>query len=202
MSTSDRSSGASPPSIHSASALETRRNEEVAQARRFAQQIAVVRREAFRAVEEGADAGLRQRRDPPGRHFQFRRNLVPIVRERAELEVRRHAVDRPWLCLWLEEADEQLAGVLLEVRTFVGHAQHRRMPWQTRHRLGHDIEMFAGLNRNGNARRTADLSRPQARAIDHDIGGDRSLIRAHAGRAPALGRDACHGDVLEDPRAA
>ena len=64
------------------------------------------------------------------------------------------------LALRLEGAEQQLAGVLLVVGAIVGVAQHRQVGRQPGERLGDDVEMLAGLQRDADAGR-----RPERR--DH-----------------------------------
>src|SRR3546814_2699235 len=54
---------------------------EVGQLRRLAQQVAVVGREALRAVEEGVDAGALQQRQALHRGLEARLEVVEVLRE-------------------------------------------------------------------------------------------------------------------------
>ena len=135
-------------------------HEEIAERRRLSQQIAVVRGETLGPVEEGSNADRAEYGNPRRGFFQFRRDMVPVVGQGTEFEVGRDAVDGPGLRLWLEETNQQFAGIFLEIGTFVGHTQNRRIAGKTRHRLGHDVKMLARLQRNRNARHGSDLARP------------------------------------------
>src|SRR3546814_9030946 len=53
----------------------------VGQLRRLAQQVAVVRREALRPVEEGVDAGALQHRQALHRGLEDRLEVVEVLRE-------------------------------------------------------------------------------------------------------------------------
>ena len=119
--------------------------------RRFAEIVAVVGREAFGAVEEGVDAGGLQHRHAVDAHFEDRLEMVEILRQLVEAEILADAVHAPGLGHRLEGAEHHLAGVFLVVGAFVRHAQHRQAR-QARDRLGDEVEMLAGMQRQGDAR--------------------------------------------------
>ena len=52
--------------------------------------------------------------------------MVEILGQLVELEIFGNAVHRPRLGVRLERAEQQLAGILLEVGAIVGVAQHRQ----------------------------------------------------------------------------
>ena len=52
--------------------------------------------------------------------------MVHVLRQLVEAEILRNAVHAPGLGHRLEGAEHHLAGVLLVVGAFVGHAQHRQ----------------------------------------------------------------------------
>ena len=118
---------------------------------RLAEQIAHVGREALGAVEEFPDPDLGQRGQPADRRFQDRLEMVEIVGQFAEFEILGNAADRPGLGVRFEGAEQQLARVLLVVSAVVGVAQHRQGGRKARERLGDDVEMLAGLQRNVDA---------------------------------------------------
>ena len=53
--------------------------------------------------------------------------MIPVLGQLAELEVLGDAVHAPGLGHRLEGADQQLAGILLDVDAAVGIAQHRQV---------------------------------------------------------------------------
>src|SRR5205807_1956833 len=76
---------------------------------------------------------------------------------------------QPGLRLGLEPADEELAGVLLEVRARIGVAQDRQVGREARDRLSHDVEVLGRMERHADSRPGADLACPQARAVHHGV---------------------------------
>ena len=71
---------ARPPGRLDTDRVEARRHEKVAQLRRLAEQVAVVRREALRAVEEGVDTRGLQHRHAVDRPFQHGQEVVVVRR--------------------------------------------------------------------------------------------------------------------------
>jgi hypothetical protein len=94
--------------------------------RRFAEIIAVVRREALRTVEEGVNAGGGKQRQPVDRLFQDRLEMVEILRQLVETEILGNAAHSPGLRHRLEGAEQHLAGVFLVIGALVRHPQHRQ----------------------------------------------------------------------------
>src|SRR3546814_9221502 len=90
---------------------------EVREFRRLAEEVAVVGGEALRPVEEGVDAGALQDRHPLHHGLQHRGEVVDVLRELVEAEVLRDAVEAPGLGHRLEGAEQDLAGVLLHIRS-------------------------------------------------------------------------------------
>src|SRR3546814_14585760 len=102
----------------------------VGQLRRLAQQVAVVRREALRPVEEGVDAGALQHRQALHRGLEDRLEVVEVLRELVEAEVLRNAVQAPGLGPQLEGAEQDLAGVLFVVDGLCGDPHDRTVARQ------------------------------------------------------------------------
>ena len=182
--------------------VEAGADEEAFQLRRLAQDVVEVRREAFRAVHEGLDAGLLQRRDADQRVVHQDLELVPVVGQHAELEIVGDDVLVPRLGLGLEAAHQQAADLLLEVDVAVGIAHHRQVARHALHLLGDDVHVLAGIERHRDADHAAELARPLAGAIDDDLGRDRAFGRLHAGDAAVLDVDGGHAGLLEDAHAA
>ena len=131
--------------------------------------------------------------------------MVEILGQRVEAEILGDARHAPGLGLGLEGAEHHLSGVRLVVGAFVRHAQHRQVT-EALDRLGDQIEMLAGMERQRHPRPRRQLAPPHAAAIDDHIGGD--VARrvpgdpVDPGHAPAVvghGRDR---RALDDPRAA
>ena len=141
------------------------------QLRRLPQIVAAVGGEALRPVEEGVDADPAEHRHAVHPHLQDRLEMVEILRQRVEAEIGRDAGHAPRLGARLEGAEHQLAGVFLVVGALVRHAQHRQ-PGQAGNRLGDDVEVLAGMQRQRDADLRRQVARPHAPAIDHHLGGD------------------------------
>jgi hypothetical protein len=124
--------------------------------------------------------------------------VVDVLGELVEGEVLGDAGHAPGLGLRLECADEELARVLLVVGAFVGHAQHRQVRRQAGDLLCHDVEVLAGVERNGGARHQADLTRPHPGAVDDVLAFDRAEWRLDRRGAAALDVDAGDLDALDD----
>ncbi len=128
--------------------------------------------------------------------------MVEILGQLAELEILGNAVRRPGNGVRLEGAEQQLAGILLEIGAMVGVAQHRKGGGEVGEILGDDVEMLAGLERDVDAAALAERARPHAGGDDDVLGRDLALVGDDAGGAPfgaAYRRDL---GVLEDLRAA
>ena len=139
--------------------------------RRFAQVVAVIGGKAFRSVKEGMDArGLEQRHAVHG-VFENGHEVIPILRQRVELEILADTRHAPRFGLRLKGADHHLAGVGFVIGAFVGHAQHRQVP-QPFDRFGDQVKMLAGVQRQGHARLFGQIAAPHAAAVHHHIGGD------------------------------
>ncbi len=116
--------------------------------------------------------------------------MVPILFQELEFERVGNLVGtHPRLGLRLEAADDQPADLLLEVRVAVGVAQDRHVGCTPSMRLGDDVEVLGGVQRDVDARHGADLLGPLARAVDDDLGLDVAAVGAHAGDR-AVGRSA------------
>ena len=182
--------------------VEARRDEEVTDLGRLTDVVAVVRREALGPVEEELDAGIGEHRNATHRGLEDRLEVLGVLGQRIEAERLRDAVHAPGLGDGLEAADEQLAGVLLVVRTFVVDAQHRQVRRYALDGLGDDVEMLRGVQRDRDPRRTAELPRPHAGADDDRIRRDVTRLGVDADRPPLLDADARDLRVLEDLGAA
>src|SRR3546814_2909321 len=159
----------------------------VGQLRRLAQQVAVVRREALRPVEEGVDAGALQHRQALHRGLEDRLEVVEVLRELVEAEVLRNAVQAPGLGPQLEGAEQDLAGVLFVVDGLVGDPHDRQLAREAGNLLGDDVEVLAGLQRHAHAGQEAQLAPPHAGAV-HDIVPRDGRSEAHPSQLQSLMR--------------
>ena len=117
-----------------------------------------------------------EQRHARDRLFEDRFEMVEILGQLVETEILRDAVHAPGLGDRLEGAEQHLAGILLVIGAFVRHAQDRQGA-EVRDRLGHDVEMLAGVERDRHAAHRTQFARPHAGAVDHDVGGDLAPFR-------------------------
>ncbi len=94
--------------------------------------------------------------------LEDRLEMVEILGQLVELEVLGDAVHAPGFATRLERAQQDLARVFLVIGAFVRHAQDRQL-LQPVDRLGHDVEMLAGLQRHVDAQPCARPRAPTCR---------------------------------------
>src|SRR5206468_4061487 len=115
--------------------IEARRHVQATQLRRLAEEVPIVRREALRAIEEHLHAGGLERGHAPHGGCEERLDVAEVRGQLLEGEILGDPLPAPGLRLGLEPADEELAGVLLEVRARIGVAQDRQVGREARDRL-------------------------------------------------------------------
>ena len=120
-------------------------NEQAVHARRFAQMIAVVRRETFRAVEEGLDSGVFQGRHTMQRHFQNRLEMIKVIGQLIETEFLGDAIHSPRLGHRLERAEQHFASIFFQIKAVIIISQYREIFWKIIHRFCNYIKMFIGI---------------------------------------------------------
>src|SRR5262249_43465535 len=101
----------------------------------------------------------------------------------------------------LEPAHEELAGVLLEIRTGIGIAEDGKRRGQSGDLLGDDVEVLGGVEWNGDARPAADLARPHTGTVHHRVRAYFALRRHDSRHAAGWGTDPGHGEALDDAHA-
>src|SRR5215475_1977751 len=92
-----------------------------------------------------------------------------------------YSVHAPRFGLRLKPSDQQLAGVLLEVRTPIGITQNGQAGHQTPYRLRHDVEVLCRMHRHAGLDPTSDVARPHATAVDHDLRPNVAGLTTYAG---------------------
>ncbi len=110
-----RDQPAEPAAGEDADRVEPGGDEVVAQLGRRADDRPQVGREALRAAEERADAGVERDRHPAHRRLDVRAHPVPVGLQRGERRVVGDAVDVPRRAHRLEQADHQPADLLAVV---------------------------------------------------------------------------------------
>ena len=144
---------------------------------------AAIGREAFGAVEERLDPQFGQRRKPGEHALQFGLDVLHVERQFVEFEIRRDASFGIGLAQFLEPADQQLARVFLEIKPFLGNVQDRLGGGQPDQGFGDDVEMFSGVQRDGDAVAFGEQMAPHAAGDHHLGGGDDALVRLYPGHA-------------------
>ena len=96
--------------------------------------------------------------------------MVHVLRQRHEGVFLVDAAATPGLGLGFKGADHQLACVFLVIGAFIRHADDRHVARKLCNRLRHNVEMFAGMERDVDANGTAQLARPHS-------GSDHHLVR-------------------------
>ena len=138
-------------------------------------------------------------------HLENRFEMVEILWQRVEAEILWNARHAPGFGLGLEGAKHHLSGVRLVVGAFVRHAKHRQVA-EPFDRLGHQVEMLAGMQRQRHPRPRRQLAPPHAAAIDDHLGGDVTRrVPGHPvdpGHPPAVVRHSRDRRAFDDPRAA
>ncbi len=133
--------------------------------------------------------------------------MVEVLGQLVEAEVLADALHAPGLRHRLEGAEQDLARVLLVVGAFLGDPQHRE-PLEAGDRLGDDVEVLAGVERQGHAVPRGEIAAPHAAAVHHDVGGDVALrlaglpVDAGDAAAGAGHRRHLHLSTMRAPRVA
>ena len=108
----------------------------------------------------------------------------------------------PRLGVGLERADDQAAGLLLEVRPAVGVAHDRQVGVDAGHGLGDDVEVLGGVQRDGDPGEVSDRLGPLAGAVDDHLALEVSGVGADTGDPPparaVLEVEAGHPHPFED----
>jgi len=131
--------------------------------------------------------------------------VIPILWQRVEHEIFADAAHAPRLGFRFKRTDHHLAGVGFVIGAFVRHPQHGQMA-KALHRLGNQVEMLTGMQRQGDAGLLGQIAAPHAATVHHNIGGDMARLAigidvidaAH----PAIGaRNTHHLGMFENLRA-
>ena len=130
--------------------------------------------------------------------------MVEILGKLVEAEILADALHAPGLGHRLEGAEQDLARVLLVVGAFLGDPEHRE-PLEAGDRLGDDVEVLAGVERQGHAVPRGEITAPHAAAVHHQVGGDVAIglarLPVDAGDAPVGAGHRRHLHLLDDARA-
>ena len=177
------------------------RDEAVLALGRLADVVADVRREALRAAEELRDLGrLEGRHALPGTAKQ-RLEVLVVDGDLVEAEVLGDAVHAPGPRVRLEDADDQLARVVPEVRDGVVVPHDGQVRIESVDGIEPDVVVLAGMQRDVDADGGGQLPGPHAGAENDAVGVDVPLVRGDADHTPAGGANGGHRRLLDDPGA-
>src|SRR6185437_3342038 len=140
-------------------------------------------------------------RDPGDGALQIWSHPVPIGRDFAERKVRRDSRYPPRRADRLEQAEHQPAALLPVVAVAGGVLQYRPVPVDPFDRLGQEVVVLGGLQRDGDPGQLAELTGPHSGAVDHEFGLDVAARGADTGHGTAVLYETGDRDALDDPRA-
>jgi hypothetical protein len=176
----------------------------VREARDRARQGGGVWRADQRAVEHAADAQFVEDRDAIQCAFEGMADPVQVVGQQIRVEVVRCAVDGPEDRRIVEQAEQQAALLLADVKRRGDVAQHRQFAGQAfdpLDRLGYQILPLHRHDRQAVPGHRGDLAAMQAGGIDHLAGLDLARLGLHDPAAGGAPLQAGHPAVTADFRA-
>ena len=156
--------------------------------------VRIIGGKTFRSVKERVNSRLSQHRHAVHGIFQDRLKVVEIFGQLIEFKVLGN-IERPRLRDRFERTQKHLARVFLVVCTLVRHAQHGHLR-QAGDGFGHNVKMFASMQRDVHARHTTNGMPPHAATVHHMLCFNRARLAVFA-----LPTDARHAaPILVDIR--
>ena len=178
--------------------VETSRDIKLSKARRFAQNVTVVGREALGSDEQLPNFSLGEGGNALEPRIHKDLELVPVFRQSLEFEAVGDAFHAPRLGIRLETAQNQPTNLLLYVNIAVHIAQDGLIAHNAFHRSGYDVVMLRGMQRNVDAKRRTEIACPHAGANNDDVGLDASLVGLGTDRATVCGQNLGHLDRFDN----
>ena len=175
-----------PASRLNADRIKTGRHKKTFKLRGFTQKIAIIRGKALRAIEKGLNTCAFQQGQAANRLFKNGREMVKIIWQGGKLEILCNAIPAPWFGNRLKRAQQQFAGILFIIGTFIRDTQNRQITFQIGDLLGNDIKMLARMKRHGHACHLANITCPHTPAIHHIFCYD----------IPFIGRNTCDSSFI------
>ena len=142
-----------------------------------------------RPVDHPLDPGGAQHRNALASAHDVVGDAIEIVGQQLVAELQRGAVDRPEAAVFLVGAAEQALALLAQVVALVAVVQQRDLLAQgldLGDRLGDEILVFHGHQRQIDPGQLADLAAPETGGVDHRVGFDGALRRHHLPGAVGL----------------
>jgi hypothetical protein len=192
---------AHPAAGQDAQRVQARRDEVAVQFGRRAEQRPDVGGERLRPAEERPHPDLGQARYPVHRRAEEGLHPLPVGRQFAEREAPRHPVQRPGRCRRLEQADQHPVALGPVVAVVVRVLDHRQVGVHAGHGVGEQVVVLGRLQRHGDPGQRAELPRPHAGRVHHDLGLDRAGLGEDGADPPPAGPHAGRGHALDHPRA-
>ena len=145
------------------------------------------------------DAGPVERRNPRQRLSYMLLEVIPVIREKLELEIIRDIAERPRYGVGLIAADHQAADLFLEIGAPVGIAHRCNIGCQAFDLFGDDIVMLDRLQRHAHPRHRSDLARPLAGAIHRFFASNRALVRLNRNDATIGDLETGDANAFDEP---
>ena len=133
---------------------------------------------------------------------QHRLEVLEVVGQLVEAKILGDAIHAPGLGVGLEGTEKNLPGVFLVVGAAVVVAQHGQVRRHALERIGHHVEVLAGVKRHVDADGGRKRAGPHAGREHHRLRRNRAFWRVHARDALAVVADGGDGDVFADQHAA
>ena len=127
--------------------------------------------------------------------------MLAVDGDFVEAEILGNAVHAPGPRVRFEDADDQLARVVPEVRDGVVVPHDGQVRVEALDRAEPDVVVLAGMQRDVDADGSGQLPGPHAGAEDDAVGVDVPLLRGDADNAPPGGANGGHRHLLDDPGA-
>ena len=186
-----RAGPADPARGDDADGVQSARDVEISDLRRFAHVELVVVGEALGAAEEAPPPDLLEHGHALHGVGEDRHELLfHVAGELVEAEVVRDRVEPDGPRVRLERPDQQAACVLPVVGALVLVAQHRQVARQVGELLGVGVVVLAGVQRDRHPGEPAEVARPQPCRAHHELAGDVARLRLHS-RPPDRSRCEC-----------
>ena len=152
----------------------------------LAEQEVRVGRERLRPVEEHLHLGVLHRGHARDRIREELFHAIPLLGQELRLEALGNAVERPRRRLALVAAHDEATDLGAEVDEVVGVAQRRQRLERRVERLGDQVLVAVGDDRQVDADHARELGRVHAGSVDDDLALDAALIGLDGGDAAVL----------------
>ena len=94
--------------------------------------------------------------------------MIEIFLQLVKFKVVGNTVHSPWFGFWFKRTQQEFARVLFVIGVLIRDAQHWQLR-QTLNRLGHDVEVFTGLQRDVHASHASNFVPPHAATVHNHV---------------------------------